>query len=153
MAEVLRALERHSWAHFSCHGVSDPSSPSNSGLILHDGRLSAFDLSARRPVDAELAFLSACSTSRGGVDLPDEAVHLAPSFQLAGFTHVIGTLWTVSDRIARRLTEGFYAALREDADLGRPFDPALALHHPVRELREELLPAPHLWAAHVHIGP
>ncbi|MFD8599506.1 CHAT domain-containing protein [Kitasatospora sp. NPDC059646] len=153
VAEVRRELDRHSWVHFSCHGVSDPASPSNSGLILHDGRLSAFDLSARRPVDAELAFLSACSTSQGGVHLPDEAVHLAPSFQLAGFTHVIGTLWTVSDRIARRLTEGFYAALREDADGGRPFDPALALHRPVRELREELLPAPHLWAAHVHIGP
>jgi hypothetical protein len=153
VAQVRRALYRHSWVHFSCHGVTDPSSPSNSGLILHDGRLSAFDISARRPVDAELAFLSACSTSQGGLGLPDEAVHLAPSFQLAGFTHVIGTLWTVSDKIARQLTGEFYASLREDAARGRPFDPALALHHPVRALRERLLPAPHLWAAHVHIGP
>ncbi|MFE7488592.1 CHAT domain-containing protein [Kitasatospora sp. NPDC057541] len=150
---VRRELYRHPWVHFTCHGVSDPESPSNSGLILHDGRLSALDISARRPVDAELAFLSACSTSQGGLGLPDEAVHLAPSFQLAGFTHVIGTLWTVSDKVARRLTEEFYAALRRDAAHEGPFDPALALHHPVRALRERLLPAPHLWAAHVHVGP
>ncbi|MFJ5925496.1 CHAT domain-containing protein [Kitasatospora sp. NPDC092948] len=158
---VRDALYRHSWVHFCCHGVSDPASPSNSGLILHDGRLSALALSARRPADAELAFLSACSTSQGGLDLPDEAVHLAPSFQLAGFTHVIGTLWSVSDRIARSVTADFYATLHEDAAPGRalgprpdrPFDPALALHHAVRSLRERLLPAPHLWAAHMHIGP
>ncbi|MFD8480389.1 CHAT domain-containing protein [Kitasatospora sp. NPDC059673] len=152
--QVRRALYRHSWVHFSCHGVSDPGSPSNSGLILHDGRLSALDLFARRPVDAELAFLSACSTSQGGHDLPDEAVHLAPSFQLAGFTHVIGTLWSVSDKVARRVTGDFYAALAADDAAGlRPFDPAPALHHAVRSLRERLLPAPHLWAAHLHIGP
>ncbi|MFG2693039.1 CHAT domain-containing protein [Kitasatospora sp. NPDC048407] len=152
--QVRRALSRHSWVHFSCHGISDPGSPSNSGLILHDGRLSALDLFAQRPVDAELAFLSACSTSQGGVDLPDEAVHLAPSFQLAGFTHVVGTLWSVSDKVARRVTGDFYAALAEDDAAGlRPFDPALALHHAVRSLREHLLPAPHLWAAHLHIGP
>ncbi|MFD5560517.1 CHAT domain-containing protein [Kitasatospora griseola] len=150
---VRRALNRHSWVHFSCHGVSDPASPSNSGLVLHDGRLSALDLSARRPVDAELAFLSACSTSQGGLDLPDEAVHLAPSFQLAGFAHVVGTLWSVSDKIARHVTGEFYTALSEDAAEGLPFDPSLALHHAVRSLRERLLPAPHLWAAHVHIGP
>ncbi|OKJ14060.1 hypothetical protein AMK19_10360 [Kitasatospora sp. CB01950] len=150
---VRRALYGHAWVHFSCHGVTDPDSPSNSGLILHDGRLSALDLSARRPVDAELAYLSACSTSQGGLDLPDEAVHLAPSFQLAGFRHVIGTLWSVSDRIARHVTGEFYTALSEDAARGLPFDPALALHHAVRPLRERLLPAPHLWAAHVHIGP
>ncbi|MFJ8443536.1 CHAT domain-containing protein [Kitasatospora griseola] len=150
---VRRALYRHSWVHFSCHGVSDPASPSNSGLILHDGRLSALDLSARRPVDAELAFLSACSTSQGGLDLPDEAVHLAPSFQLAGFAHVVGTLWSVSDKIARHVTGEFYAALSEDAAEDLPFDPSLALHHAVRSIRERLLPAPHLWAAHVHIGP
>ncbi|MER6362254.1 CHAT domain-containing protein [Kitasatospora sp. NPDC001527] len=150
---VHRELYRHSWVHFTCHGVSAPDSPSNSGLILHDGRLSALDISARRPVDAELAFLSACSTSQGGLALPDEAVHLAPSFQLAGFTHVIGTLWTVSDKIARQLTGDFYAALREDTASEGPFDPAAALHHAVRSLRERLLPAPHLWAAHVHVGP
>ncbi|MGW4383862.1 CHAT domain-containing protein [Kitasatospora sp. NPDC004531] len=151
--QVRRELYRHPWVHFSCHGLTDPDSPSNSGLILHDGRLTALDISARRPVDAELAFLSACSTSQVGSDLPDEAVHLAPSFQLAGFTHVIGTLWSVSDRVAQHVTGEFYADLRADAERGRPFDPALALHRTVRELRQRLLPAPHLWAGHVHIGP
>ncbi|MGP8302323.1 CHAT domain-containing protein [Streptomyces inhibens] len=150
---VGRALPAHPWVHFSCHGVSDPLSPSESGLILYDGRLTVLDAAAQRPRSPELAVLSACSTSQGGFVLPDEAVQLASSFQLAGYPHVIGTLWTVSDKLATRLTEEFYASLAEDVARGRPIDPAAALHRPVRSLRDRFAPAPHLWAAHIHTGP
>ncbi|WP_171163555.1 CHAT domain-containing protein [Streptomyces sp. I05A-00742] len=150
---VARALPAHPWVHFSCHGVSDLLHPSESGLVLHDGRLTAFDAAAQRPARPELAVLSACSTSQGGLLLPDEVVQLAPSFQLAGYPHVIGTLWTVSDKLATRLTEQFYAALAEDVARGRPVDPALALHRPLRALRNRYARAPHLWAAHIHSGP
>ncbi|MFD3518895.1 CHAT domain-containing protein [Streptomyces sp. NPDC058653] len=150
---VVQALAAHSWVHFSCHGVSELLSPSQSGLILHDGRLTASDAAAQRLGSPELAMLSACSTSRGGINLPDEAVHLMSSFQLAGYPHVIGTLWTVSDELATRLTEEFYASLARDIARGRPIDPAEALHRPVRSLRDRYAQAPHLWAAHIHTGP
>ncbi|MGP3989850.1 CHAT domain-containing protein [Streptomyces sp. 3N207] len=150
---VGQALEAHPWVHFSCHGVSELLSPSQSGLILHDGRFTAFAAAAQRPRSPELAVLSACSTSRGGVTLPDEAVQLTSSFQLAGYPHVIGTLWTISDKLAIRVTEEFYASLAEDVSLGRPIDPAAALHRPVRSLRDRYAQAPHLWAAHIHTGP
>ncbi|MEV4948913.1 CHAT domain-containing protein [Streptomyces sp. NPDC053755] len=150
---VRRRLPSHPWVHFSCHGVSDPLEPSESGLILHDGRLTVLDAAAQRPREAVLVVLSACSTSQGGLMLPDESVHLVSSFQLAGYPHVIGTLWPVSDKVATRLTDDFYAALADDLARGRPIDPATALHAPVRALRERLVHAPHLWAAHVHNGP
>ncbi|WEB38408.1 CHAT domain-containing protein [Streptomyces yunnanensis] len=149
---VGRALAAHSWVHFSCHGVSELLTPSDSGLILHDGRLTAFQAAAQRPGNPELAVLSACSTSQGGITLPDEAVQLASSFQLAGYPHVIGTLWTVSDKLATHLMEEFYAALCDDLTHHRPLDPASALHHPLRSLRDRFARAPHLWAAHIHTG-
>ncbi|MFD5512599.1 CHAT domain-containing protein [Streptomyces sp. NPDC127051] len=150
---VRRALPDHPWVHFSCHGVSDPMSLFESGLILHDGRLTAIDVAAQHPSAAVLAVLSACSTSQGGFLLPDEAVHLSASFQLAGYPHVVGTLWPVSDKLATRLAEEFYTALADDIAHGRPIDPAAALHRPVRALRRRLARAPHLWAAHIHAGP
>ncbi|MFE7806066.1 CHAT domain-containing protein [Streptomyces sp. NPDC057430] len=150
---VRRALPAHPWVHFSCHGVSEPDRPSESGLILHDGRLTVRDAAEQRPREAVLAVLSACSTSQGGLTLPDESVQLASSFQLAGYPHVIGTLWPVADKVATRLTEELYTALDDDLARGRPIDPATALHRPVRELRRRLARAPHLWAAHIHTGP
>ncbi|MFF9011992.1 CHAT domain-containing protein [Streptomyces sp. NPDC014870] len=153
VAAVRDALPAHPWVHFSCHGVNDPHTPSASGLVLHDGRLTVRDAAEQRPREAVLAVLSACSTSQGGFTLPDESVHLASSFQLAGYPHVIGTLWPVADKVATRLTEELYASLVDDLARGRPIDPATALHRPVRELRRRLAGAPHLWAAHIHTGP
>ncbi|MET9434945.1 CHAT domain-containing protein [Streptomyces sp. NPDC006551] len=150
---VRRELPAHPWVHFSCHGVSDPIEPSESGLILHDGRLTALDAAAQRPDEAVLAVLSACSTAQGGLLLPDESVHLASSFQLAGYPHVISTLWPVADKVATRVAERFYTALADDLAGDRPIDPATALHGPVRALRARLVHAPHLWAAHIHTGP
>ncbi|WP_069736762.1 CHAT domain-containing protein [Streptomyces sp. EN27] len=153
VAAVGRALEAHPWVHFSCHGVNEPLDPSRSGLVLYDGRLTVSDAAAQRPGSPELAVLSACSAAQGGMRLSDEAVQLASSFQLAGYPHVIGTLWPVADKLATRLTEEFYAALAADLDRGRPIGPATALHHPVRALRDRYPQAPHLWAAHIHTGP
>ncbi|MGW6202476.1 CHAT domain-containing protein [Streptomyces sp. NPDC055089] len=146
-------LDAHPWVHFSCHGVSEPLNPSQSGLVLYDGRLTVSDVATRRPRKPELAVLSACSASQGGIELSDEAVQLASSFQLAGYPHVIGTLWPIADKLATHLTEAFYTALAEDIARGRPIDPAAALHRPVRALRDRYTQAPHLWAAHIHTGP
>ena len=154
VAAVRDALPAHSWVHFGCHGVTDPEHPSAAGLQLHDGRLRALDAAALPLREPVLAMLAACSTSRGGTAVPDEAIHVASSFQLAGYPHVIGTLWPVSDRFSARLTEQFYAALAADIADGRAADPAVALHSAVRALRADgLAAAPHLWAAHTHTGP
>ena len=47
-----------------------------------------------------LAYLSACGIGEIKHDnLTDEAVHLISACQLAGFRHVIGTLWKVNDQL------------------------------------------------------
>ena len=110
---------------------------------------------------AELAYLSACSTALMSVvtlgsveldpalraelpglaaavpaanqnaDLVDEAIHLSSAFQLAGFRHVVSTLWEIDDVVAVRLADDFYAGLRGDAGSS-----ARALHDAVRALRD-----------------
>jgi tetratricopeptide (TPR) repeat protein len=143
---VLGKLPAASWAHFACHGLSDLNDPSASHLILHDGLLTVVDVTRLRLEDADLAFLSACSTARPGERLADEAIQLATAFQLAGYRHVIGTLWPIDDQHAVDLAGDVYAAL---CDTGGP---AGAVHTATRQLRNHLAPRPSVWASYIHVG-
>ncbi|MEU7323592.1 CHAT domain-containing protein [Streptomyces griseoviridis] len=149
---VLSALPSHPWVHFACHGTHDPDDPAHSHLVLHDGPLTVSRVADQDLSGAELAFLSACHTARGTGALADEAVHLAAAFQLAGFQHVVGTLWRLADGPAPDLTRAFYRTLRasEDGTGGS----ARALHDAVQHLRHDPAHAGRLnWACYVHVGP
>ncbi|MFL6125649.1 CHAT domain-containing protein [Actinophytocola sp.] len=98
---------------------------------------------------AELAFLSACSTARGGLLLSDETIHLGRAFQLAGFRHVIATLWPVEDSAAATVARATYRSMRAGSDVDQA---ALALHTATRALRRRAPTQPTRWAAHVHTG-
>ena len=111
---VLAALPGARWAHFACHGSADLADPSASRLLLDDHQtapLTVVDVARLRLDDAELAFLSACSTARPVGRLADEAIHLASAFQLAGYRHVIGTLWPIGDQHAVDIADDIYTAL------------------------------------------
>jgi tetratricopeptide (TPR) repeat protein len=147
---VLGALPGRRWAHFACHAVSDLADPSASHLLLSDHReqpLTVLDLMRLDLKGAELAFLSACATARAAPDLPDEAIQLAAGFQLAGYRHVIATLWAISDPPAVRIAENLYKRLNA-ADT----DPAVALHAATRRCRNLSPRRPTAWAAHTHNG-
>jgi tetratricopeptide (TPR) repeat protein len=144
---VLAALRAAAWAHFSCHGESNLAQPSRSRLLLHDHAttpLTVRDVARLRLDRAELAFLSACSTASHGPRLADEVIHLASAFQLAGYRHVIGTLWPIID--LPFVATGFYDGLAQGAEV------ATALHAAVRTLRRRTPDHPSTWAAHIHIG-
>jgi hypothetical protein len=150
---VLAALPDAAWAHFACHGLANQDDPSLSFLALYDGHLQVrelFPLELRQPY---LAYLSACTTAVGSVRLLDENISLAAAFQLAGYPHVIGTLWRINDFVAADLASDVYQALRVGAGTGR--SPALALHDTVRAHRDiaEYSDKPQLWASHIHYGP
>jgi hypothetical protein len=155
--ETLRLMQEHAIAHFTCHGSHEFAHPSRSGLLLRDGMLSIPRIAALDLSHAELAFLSACQTALGGVRLLDESVHLSAAFQLAGYRHVIGTLWTVADRSSADVVAEIYTALTGDSgeglealDVGRT---AIALHHAVRRLRDRHRALALRWIPYLHIGP
>lgn len=108
---------------------------------------------AGRPVPgASLAYLSACQSAVGGVRVPDESTHLAAALGLAGFRHVVATLWPIADRHAPTVARLFYEGLSHDGvlDVDRS---AGALHTAISQLRSRYPDRPWIWAPYVHFGP
>ena len=159
---VLDNLSSCNIAHFACHGVTDPKNPCNSHLLLPNrggteaDPLRIKDLSNRNLDQSMLAYLSACHTANYTSEtLLDEAIHIASGFQLAGFPHVIGTLWEANDLKAREVATEFYKNLFNSLDSGRGFEDGIvseALHKAVASLSEEFEDNPILWAPFIHIG-
>ncbi len=149
---VLKALPQAPWVHLACHGFADMANPSASRLLLADHHrqpLSVTDIARLRLVDADLAVLSACSTARPGAWLTDEAIHLVSAFQLAGYRHVVGTLWPISDRITLRLSSDLYSSI---ALSGTVSTAPIALHEATRRLRDRHEHNPFAWASYIHSG-
>ncbi|MFG3350993.1 CHAT domain-containing protein [Streptomyces sp. NPDC048001] len=163
-SRVLTELSGCAIAHFACHGLCHPTDPSQSRLLLHDHRsdpLTVASLAQLKLDSASLAYLSACRTTfTGEPTLVDEAIHLTSGFQLAGFHHVVGTLWEIDDAVACRVADGFYGALQQAPEPLGSGATAHALHHAVRAIRDgQDLPkhldrrdTPSRWAAYVHAG-
>lgn len=127
---VLARLPEARTAHFACHGFADAFRPTQAFLLLPDGRLTIGDIIEAGGTDADLAYLSACSTGAAGAVLADEGLTLAAAMQVAGFRHVVSTLWPVPDLLARLVAGHFYRELAKGAD------PAASLHAAVRECRD-----------------
>jgi tetratricopeptide (TPR) repeat protein len=155
-ANVLAHLPGCPIVHFACHGASHPTDPSQSLLLLRDHEHDPLDVASLGPVkldQAQLAYLSACRTAfTGALELLDEAIHLASAFQLAGFPHVIGTLWEIDDAHAVEIADTFYTVLNTGDGTFDVSRAAYALHHAVRTVRDKLPDTPSLWAAHLHAG-
>ena len=153
---VLAALPSYLIAHFACHGYADWSNPAASQLILYDHEatpLTVADISARH-LTGGLAYLSACNTTITNPALTNEAVHITGAFHLAGYQHVIGTLWRINDTTACDLAQDFYDRLTHHGTASPDTSVAAhALHHAIRRLRDQYPAAPTIWAAHTHTGP
>jgi hypothetical protein len=143
-SNVLAALNHCERVHFACHAHNDPGNPSGSHLVLHDQPLLVTDIERLSLDTAELAYLSACSTALTSAELSSEAVHLGSAFQLAGFRHVIATLWRVDDETAAEIAAQFY--------MNGHMEPAFALHEAVRQVRERYPMLPTRWAGYQHTG-
>jgi CHAT domain-containing protein len=147
---VAAALAAHRWVHISCHGYQDLRDPSRAGLLLKDGTLTIPRIGAGRYA-GEFAFLSACMTATGGLDLADEAITLAAALSYTGYRHVIATLWSVHPATAARVAELVYARLSSGGTF-RPDEAAVALHEAVRALRDGGTRIDD-WLPFTHTGP
>lgn len=150
---VLSRLATHPWAHFACHAGADPTDPSRSHLLVYDHAdrpLSVLEVSRLRLDSSAFAYLSACSTAVTTPRLADEALHVVTAFQLAGFPHVVGTLWEINDTMAATIAEHIYTHL---GAVG--YDPAhtsACVHRATRLMRDRFPSFPTLWSAHIHMG-
>ena len=154
------ALPGHSWLHLSCHGVQHPADPALSAFLLSDQPLTLADLAALNLHQTDLAYLAACQTATGDLQLLDEALHLAGALQLVGYRHVLATLWSISDDAAPAMAAITYAHLcHPDPDRPNPADlpksarAPYALYYAVTRLRQAIPGEPLLWAPYIHLGP
>lgn len=143
--QVLDSLKTCDIFHFAGHGTSNYRDPLSSALLLRDSeRLSVSHLLEvnlhERPQQSQpfLAFLSACSTGQIRQDENvDEGLHLMSAFQLAGFRHVIGTLWEVRDETCVQAAALVYKWMHVQGMTHASV--AEALHFASRELRDRWL--------------
>jgi tetratricopeptide (TPR) repeat protein len=114
------ALEACSIFHFAGHGGTHPTEPLHSQLLLEDWDQEPFTVESLLETDlvskpSFLAYLSACGTGQILDETSvDESIHLASAFELAGFRHVIGTLWSVDDRLSVDMARVTYEFLRSE---------------------------------------
>jgi tetratricopeptide (TPR) repeat protein len=157
---VEDALKDCSIAHLACHATADQVEPAKSALLLGRDVLEKLtlkdimDIHPMHPDQAQIAYLSACSTAEIKVrNLADESIHLANAFQLAGFTNVIGTLWAADDNAAVEIASKFYEGLDLYDEEGT-VSVAYALHHAVLRYRNEHdnRLAVTKWAPFIHLG-
>lgn len=144
-------LGKYGRVHFDCHATSELSNPSGSRLELYGAeRLALADVIGLRLDHADFAFLAACSTYQGGTMLADETIHLGAAFQLAGYRHVVGTLWPMkSTPTADRIAAAVHQAIAGSE--GVAATPAV-LHRAIRQQRDAAPGMPSLWAPYVHSG-
>jgi CHAT domain-containing protein len=159
----MRHIQQCNIAHFACHGVSNPTNPSQSGLLLQtvtleprQDILSVREVCESHHAQGEIAYLSACSTAENrAIKLMDEVLHVVSGFQVAGFRHVIGCLWPSDDNVCVEVAKLFYSELNRNATLessGRAV--ALALHKAIVEVSksDQYRKRPLHWAQYVHYG-
>jgi len=150
--EVLGLMKQADWVHFACHGIQDAVNPTDSGLCLADRRrLSLRDIIAVSRPHGGLAFLSACQTAMGDEGLTDEAIHIAAAMLFAGYGAAVGTMWSISDKLAPHVARDVYGQLFRTGKRPDHREAARALHDAIERLRHG--DASFLeWLPFIHVG-
>ncbi|KAI6081062.1 CHAT domain-containing protein [Hypoxylon rubiginosum] len=129
--------------HFAGHGHTNLDDPSDSQLRLDDWKQNPLTVNDLLQLDLHktspfLAYLSACGTGRVEEGkFMNESLHLISACQLAGFRHVIGTLWRVNDSLCVDMARVTYDGIK----VGGMSDESVCqgLHNATRLLRDRWL--------------
>ncbi|KAF6744193.1 CHAT domain-containing protein [Ephemerocybe angulata] len=160
VGECIARMHDFSSIHLACHGSQNAAEPLQSRFLFHRGSLELGAILQSDLKNADLAFLSACQTSTGQEQLPDEAVHLAAGMLAAGYCRVVGTMWSIGDKAAQQVATTFYDYLFDHQDEGSraAFDgssSAFALQHATQQLRLSLDDSERsllTWIPFIHFG-
>ena len=115
ISRVVEELGKSEWVHLACHGIPDRKQPFESAFALHDGRFTIQRIIGCEMQNPEFAYLSACHTTVGDEESPDEVIHLAAAMQSLGFRSVIGTMWAVDDGETNEITSTFYKHMVDES--------------------------------------
>ena len=113
---VTRELQKATLAHFACHGVFSRGDLAGTGLLLipvPDCRdlLSVFDIAGLKLDGLQHVTLSSCWSADNFLLPGWQVISLPQTFIRAGAKSVLGNFWSVSDDVAPRFFEAFYAHL------------------------------------------
>ena len=119
---LLAALQDHQIVHFAGHSHYDAENPSKSGWRLHEGVLTASELSklSRPPL---LVFSNSCQAGTSaewsqGYRYEGQAFGIGSAFLLAGVKNYVGTFWVVHDEESVLFASSFYKGLVTGLNLG-----------------------------------
>ena len=115
ISRVADELSRNEWVHLACHGLPNRKQPFESAFALYDGHFTIQRIIQCDLKCPEFAYLSACHTTVGDEESPDEVIHLASAMQFAGFRSVIGTMWAVDDEHTNSVTSVFYEHMVDES--------------------------------------
>jgi hypothetical protein len=138
--DVVSHLPQCKIFHFAGHRYTNKSDLSKSHLCLEDWENDPLMVASLLEMNIQkyspfLAYLSACGTGQiRDEKFFDESIHMISAFQLAGFRHVIGTLWEVNDEICVNMARIMYQGLMD----GDMTDDSVCrgLHNATKELRD-----------------
>ncbi|KAG1747644.1 TPR-like protein [Suillus lakei] len=126
------------WLHMACHGKPNREDPFESSFAMRDGPLMIKDIIRSDWQNPEFAFLSACHTTVGDKSSFDESIHLAAAMQFSGFRSVIGSMWSVDDKLAGQIVSAFYDNMVDESGRLDCKRAAVALHKAVKSLRKKI---------------
>ena len=132
---VVEELGKNEWIHFACHGLPNREQPFESAFALHDGHFTIQRIIGCDLKNPEFAYLSACHTTVGDEESPDEVIHLASAMQFAGFRSVIGTMWAVNDGLASDIASTFYEHMVDESGHLHHTRAAFALNETMKSIR------------------
>lgn len=119
---LLAELQAHEVVHFAGHSFYDPDNPSQSGWRLHEGVLTAGELS-KLTLPPLLVFSNSCQAGattewQGSYRYEGQAFGIGSAFLLAGVQSYIGTFWVVHDAESVVFASAFYRSLAAGLSLG-----------------------------------
>ena len=154
--EVKKNMSESGHIHVSCHGLADEKENEHSvfeGALVMTDKLLYTENIVDLPLNAELAFLSACSSGKGKV-YREGTVGLPFAFLAGGVSSVIATRWQIFDKSTPKIVEEFYKHYRgrskqaKDALAARkPFGQAEALREAMLFAKKTYPTKPQVWGA------
>jgi CHAT domain-containing protein/Tfp pilus assembly protein PilF len=120
--KVLDMLYDYQILHMATHGHLDNKLPEQSYLLLaggQDSHLTFGEIGRLEVGQTRLVTLSACETAVGEHGEGREIAGLAYSFERAGASTVIATLWEVEDESTSQLMIEFYSRLKAGQSVGQ----------------------------------